>query len=372
MSQDLWLQNYDATCRLAQEIAENIHERNRQQRTGGNPAKLNMTLRASLQKMKQNVSMLRETLIRASSQRRMYPSTERRYTQSEADRRQSLLDDLVTKEKQLCASFNRNGTDLDPSRSTLMTGGPGRGAGPGVAANPWLLNEPEETRGLTFGEIKEQQQRIIQGKMGRETPPTVLHPLLHPQDAGLDALAAVIGQQKRMGQEIGNELDEQNEVIDDITQLVDKTDGRIRNETQRVKLVETKSASCGQKHHGIQLKSKLDPNAALMLPFVCGVEADRLRSQILGYMILLHTAPGDVLWCPPQAGGGRPASPDRRARTHGSGGGMRPVWDTLTLKGKARLRDGHGRWGTYPQALQITLWTLTGFCDELRTEVLPR
>lgn len=34
------LQNYDATCRLAQEIAENIQERNRQQRTGGNPAKV--------------------------------------------------------------------------------------------------------------------------------------------------------------------------------------------------------------------------------------------------------------------------------------------------------------------------------------------
>lgn len=34
------LQNYDATCRLAQEIAENIHERSRQQRTGGNPAKV--------------------------------------------------------------------------------------------------------------------------------------------------------------------------------------------------------------------------------------------------------------------------------------------------------------------------------------------
>ncbi|XP_076871505.1 syntaxin-8 [Brachyhypopomus gauderio] len=216
MSQDLWLQNYDATCRLAQEVAENIHERNRQQRTGGNPAKLNMTLRASLQKMKQNVSMLRETLIRASSQRRL--------AQSEADRRQSLIDDLVTKEKQLCASFNRNGTDPEPSRSALMTGG----VGAGPAVNPWLVNESEETRGLTFGEIKEQQQRIIEA-----------------QDAGLDALATVISRQKRMGQEIGNELDEQNEVIDDITHLVDKTDSRIRNETQRVKLVETKSASCG-------------------------------------------------------------------------------------------------------------------------------
>lgn len=37
------IQNYDATCRLAQEIAENIHERSRQQRTGGNPAKVGVS-----------------------------------------------------------------------------------------------------------------------------------------------------------------------------------------------------------------------------------------------------------------------------------------------------------------------------------------
>lgn len=38
------IQNYDATCRLAQEIAENIHERGRLQRTGGNPAKVCISL----------------------------------------------------------------------------------------------------------------------------------------------------------------------------------------------------------------------------------------------------------------------------------------------------------------------------------------
>ncbi|XP_062853412.1 syntaxin-8 [Trichomycterus rosablanca] len=214
MSQDLWLQNYDATCRLAQEVAETIHERNRQQRTGGNPAKLNMTLRASLQKLKQNITQLKETLARASAQRRIM--------QSEADRRQNLVDDLMTREKQLLASFNQ--TDPEPSRSMLMTGG--FGAGP--THNPWLVNESEETRGLTFSEIKQQQQQIVQ-----------------VQDAGLDVLAEVISRQKRMGQEIGNELDEQNEIIDDITQLVDTTDNRVRNETRRVQLVDKKSASCG-------------------------------------------------------------------------------------------------------------------------------
>ncbi|XP_061590607.1 syntaxin-8 [Cololabis saira] len=217
MSQDPWLQNYDATCRLGQEIAENIHERNRQQRTGGNPAKINMTLRASLQKLKQNISQLKEGLLRTSSSRRIM--------QSEADRRQNLIDDLLTREKQLNATFRGDATEPEPTRSSLMGGG---GASGGSAANPWLINETDETKGLTFGEIKQQQQRIIEA-----------------QDAGLDALAAVIGRQKIMGQEIGNELEEQNEIIDDLAQLVDKTDGRIRNETRRVKLVETKSASCG-------------------------------------------------------------------------------------------------------------------------------
>lgn len=39
-----------------------------------------------------------------------------------------------------------------------MTGGAKRGA-----PNPWLLEEPEETRGLGFDEIRQQQQKIIQG-----------------------------------------------------------------------------------------------------------------------------------------------------------------------------------------------------------------
>lgn len=29
--------------------------------------------------------------------------------------------------------------------------------------NPWLCEEPEETRGLGFDEIRQQQQKIIQG-----------------------------------------------------------------------------------------------------------------------------------------------------------------------------------------------------------------
>lgn len=43
-------------------------------------------------------------------------------------------------------------------RSSLMTGGVKRGV-----TNPWLLEESEETRGLGFDDLRQQQRRIIEG-----------------------------------------------------------------------------------------------------------------------------------------------------------------------------------------------------------------
>lgn len=42
-----------------------------------------------------------------------------------------------------------------------MTGGVKRGV-----TNPWLVEEPEETRGLGFGDLRQQQRRIIEGTRG--------------------------------------------------------------------------------------------------------------------------------------------------------------------------------------------------------------
>lgn len=50
-----------------------------------------------------------------------------------------------------------------------------------------------------------------------------------------------------MGQEIGNELDELNKIIDDLANLVENTDEKLRTETRRVNLVDRKSTSCGKR-----------------------------------------------------------------------------------------------------------------------------
>uniref|UniRef100_A0A8C4JK84 Syntaxin-8 n=1 Tax=Dromaius novaehollandiae TaxID=8790 RepID=A0A8C4JK84_DRONO len=206
---------YDSTCQIAQEIAEKIQERNRYQRNGESTAKLNVIIRSSLQNLKEKIDHLKDLLLRAISTYQI--------TQLEGDRRQNLVDDLLTRQRQLQASYKNEGTEPDVIRSSLMTGGVKRGV-----INPWLLEESEETRGLGFDDIRQQQRRIIQ-----------------EQDAGLDALSSVISRQKQMGQEIGNELDEQNEIIDDLTNLVENTDDKLRNQTRHVKMVDQKSTSCG-------------------------------------------------------------------------------------------------------------------------------
>ncbi|XP_069510678.1 syntaxin-8 isoform X2 [Ambystoma mexicanum] len=180
MAPDPWISMYDATCYLAQDIAENIHEHNRYLRNGENPAKLNMTVRHQMHSLKEKISQLKQSLLRAVSMHQI--------TQLEGDRRQNLVDELLTRERQLQASFKSDGSEPDLIRSSLMAGG-----GPQNISNPWLIEEPEEIRGLGFGEIKQQQQRIIQ-----------------EQDAGLDALSAILGRQKQMGHDIGNELEEQS------------------------------------------------------------------------------------------------------------------------------------------------------------------
>ncbi|XP_068888316.1 syntaxin-8 isoform X2 [Aphelocoma coerulescens] len=182
MAPDPWLPLLAAARQLAQDIAEKIQERNRCQRSGESSAKVNVAIRSSLQSLREKIEELRELLLRAVSMRQI--------TQLEGDRRQNLVDNLLTRHKQLEASYRNEGPEPDMTRSSLMAGGVKRGV-----TNPWLLEESEETRGLGFDELRQQQRRIIE-----------------EQDAGLDALSSIISRQKQMGQEIGNELDEQNGV----------------------------------------------------------------------------------------------------------------------------------------------------------------
>ncbi|KAH9494905.1 Syntaxin-8 [Bulinus truncatus] len=93
--------------------------------------------------------------------------------------------------------------------------------------DPWGMNdEPEAFRDMNNTDLHQQQKHII-----RE------------QDRGLEALS-VIGRQKQMAVDIGNEVDSQNDLLDDIIDHTERTGSRIQRETRHIRIVDRKSASC--------------------------------------------------------------------------------------------------------------------------------
>lgn len=63
------------------------------------------------------------------------------------------------------------------------------------------------------------------------------------QDRGLEALSEVISRQKNLAQVIGNEVTYQNELIDDITDHVDRTRDRLVGQTNNVRTIDRKDST---------------------------------------------------------------------------------------------------------------------------------
>ncbi|XP_052791138.1 syntaxin-8-like [Mya arenaria] len=206
---DSWLLDYDRCAQLGQDIMEKITERNKHNRTSKPYTKLSAQVRSSMKQFSGDVEKLKNGLIRATSSYHI--------TQREVDRRQGMMDKLITKEKHLETAFRNEGGE---SRAGLMAGG---------SDDPWgVREEPAEFHGIGNMGLRDHQQQII-----RE------------QDRGLDALSNVISRQKNMALDIGNEVGQQNEILDDIIDHTDRTGQRLIKETRHIRIVDRKSATCG-------------------------------------------------------------------------------------------------------------------------------
>lgn len=215
---DPWLMRYNACARLGQEIMEGINDRNKNPKSSTVYAKKSSTVRLSIGRFGQDIAQLRADLIQSSIQYKM--------TQMEADRRQAMIDLLLTKQKQIDLAFQNN-DQRNADRNSLM-------AGSSVFSNdPW-----NSSGGATVGngflndDLGTDQIRIHQSRMIEE------------QDRGLEALSQVIGRQKQIALVIGNEVEEQNAIIDDIVDHTDLTNQRLIRETAHIKFIDKKSRTC--------------------------------------------------------------------------------------------------------------------------------
>jgi len=209
------LSEFKTVEKYGQDIMEKINERNQLRRNGGNYTKVQSDVRIMLKTFSRDLNNLKQSLLRASSS---YHVTER-----EIDRRQNMLDQLITKEKQMNAAFQQEAGQGDFGRSSLLAADPR-----GRESNPFDEPEPYPDSNVSIDDMRRQQQQIIA-----------------EQDEGLEALSGIIQRQKLMGQAISDEVDTHNEILDDIDVRMDHTNTRLIKETTHVKRVTAKSSTCG-------------------------------------------------------------------------------------------------------------------------------
>ena len=107
--------------------------------------------------------------------------------------------------------------------------------------DPWLDDRPAapsawratsatdaDYSGMGFNDVRQMQSQVIR-----------------QQDEGLDQLSTVLSRQKQMAIDIGNEVEQHNDIIDDIHDHVDRTHDRLIRETRNIKVVDRKSGTCG-------------------------------------------------------------------------------------------------------------------------------
>ncbi|XP_059609243.1 syntaxin-8 [Phlebotomus argentipes] len=203
---DSWITEYEACERLSREIQSQIVLRNREQRLSDEYSRLSGSVRVRLKQFSTELASLETKLEQARRTRSL--------TTEEAERRQRQLETLQSKQIHLQSQFTSAG---DNSRSALLQPGTSR---------LWDDEEDDpmlDTSTYSTGDLRRQQTQMLED-----------------QDQGLEALSKVISRQKDLALRIGDEVEAQNDIIDDIADQLEHTDSRIHSETRRIEVVSAK------------------------------------------------------------------------------------------------------------------------------------
>jgi len=215
MAESDWLAEYEAVSARGQDLMNKAAERNRSSRNSSAHVRQTTELTKSLKNFSREIGNLKAGL----------RGTSLSITGRELQRREALLDSLVTKEKHVEEALSSEPSNSRVGSAALFESGRRRRTPDGVVG--WGGDDVEDDDDtaclLSNDELRQEQQRVIRD-----------------QDEGLDALSEILARQKTIGLTIGNEVDTQNEMLDDIQENVETVQGRVVRETRNVDRVDRK------------------------------------------------------------------------------------------------------------------------------------
>ncbi|XP_044270040.1 syntaxin-8 [Tribolium madens] len=212
LGEDPWLVEYESCEKLYRDIMEQLMQRQKLSRTSDKYSHLSATIRLRLKQYNNEVGQLKQKLditTRSDS-----------ITAAESERRTRQLEILHSNSIKMQNLFqNQASSKAQEDRIRLMGD---------AGASAWGDSQTrDELSNYSADQLKTDQKRM-----------------LDEQEQGLDNLAQIISRQKNIAHTISNEVDLHNEILDDLGTHIDRTDNRVRTETQHISVVEAKDKTC--------------------------------------------------------------------------------------------------------------------------------
>ncbi|XKL63301.1 hypothetical protein PGB90_005665 [Kerria lacca] len=226
---DPWLDEYELSEKLENDILDLLNKRSVELRTSDTYARLSSSVRIRLKQFETEVQQLGYKLRESTLSRSI--------TLDESERRERLIENLRSKIIQLQRRFNDRDTMSKTNRSEQFDN----------RQVPVTHNKFKNSQISTWSSyddipVLEEDPSVMNVKQLR----LVQKKMIKDQDEGLEELSKTLSRHKNIALKIGNEVDVQNEIIDDISTRVEITTTGIRSGTDQINVVSLKDSTCGK------------------------------------------------------------------------------------------------------------------------------
>nr|CAI5845162.1 unnamed protein product [Callosobruchus analis] len=212
LEEDPWLLEYESCEKLHRDIMEQLTFRQKYPRTSEKYSQISANVRLRLKQFNNEVEQLAKKLNDTAAGN---------ITAEETERRARQIEYLKTKNVQMQKIFDDQLVNkmLEEKRQL-------------IGSSPWGDDLYRDLESASIANASISDLRSNQKNMLKE------------QEQGLENLSQIISRQKDIAHTISNEVDYHNELLDDLGTQIDRTDTRVRTETQHIGVISQKDNTC--------------------------------------------------------------------------------------------------------------------------------
>lgn len=200
---DSWLTEYEACNRLSHSILTQITQRDQRQKLSAEYDRLSYSIQVGLKQFETELTLLKDKLDSSDSNRSLtFEEIERRQRQVET--LQSQLQQLKRKNTNATRSDRAALLEASASQSTWQSYEGGGGDAPIIDTNDVKMFKRRQTE------------------------------LLEDQDRGLEVLSKTLSRQRDLASQLGQEVEEQNSLLDNLANTMESVDAGVNVETGNI------------------------------------------------------------------------------------------------------------------------------------------